>query len=117
MKRFTTDDLIVPANREESPLHDAHVTAYKRHLGIHDSHVECRDRFKAGLHDAHVQLWEQQKASSPMLQAVLRGAEAALAKNPDSPYLKKCVEDQRALMDGTSESRDTATLYAGRPMG
>ena len=72
---------------------------------------------KVERHDAHVQLCEEQmRAGSPIMQAVLRGAEAALAKNPDSPYLKKCVEDQRALMNGTSESRDTATLYAGRPM-
>ena len=54
MKRFNTDDLIVPANREESPLHDSHVTAYKRHHGIHDAHVECYERFKSSLHDSHV---------------------------------------------------------------
>ena len=51
MKHFISDDLIVPANREESPLHDSHVTAYKRHHGIQDSHVECYERFKASLHD------------------------------------------------------------------
>ena len=53
---------------------------------------------------------------SPMLQAVLRGMERALAKKPDSKFLKKIVADQRALMDGTSVGRDSATLYAGRPM-
>ena len=37
-------------------LHDAHVDAFKRHFRIHDSHVECRDRFKVRLHDGHVQL-------------------------------------------------------------
>lgn len=60
MKHFNIDDLIV--HQEESPLHDSHVTAYKRHHGIQDSHVECRDRFKANLHDSHVQAWEQHEA-------------------------------------------------------
>ena len=54
MKYFNNDDLIVPANHEESPLHDSHVTAYKRDHGIQDSHVECRDRFQSSLHDSHV---------------------------------------------------------------
>lgn len=54
MKCYNADDQVVPANQEESPLHDAHVTAYKRHRGIHDSHVECYERFKASLHDSHV---------------------------------------------------------------
>ena len=54
MKHFNTDDLIVPANQEELPLHDSHVTAYKRHHGIYDSHVECHDRFQSSLHDSHV---------------------------------------------------------------
>jgi hypothetical protein len=55
--------------------------------------------------------------STPNMRAVLAGIEAALAKNPDSKLLKKLVEDQRALMNGTADSRDSATLYAGRPMG
>ena len=54
MKHFHTDDLVVSANQEESALHDAHVTAYKRYHGIHDAHVACRARFKASLHDSHV---------------------------------------------------------------
>jgi hypothetical protein len=44
-----------------SQLHDSHVEAYKRHHGIHDSHVECRDTFKSGLHDSHVECWERHK--------------------------------------------------------
>jgi hypothetical protein len=35
-------------------LMDSHVTAYKRHHGIHDSHIERRERFKASLHDSYV---------------------------------------------------------------
>lgn len=59
MKCFNTDDLIVPANREESPLLDSHVTAYKRHHGIQDSHVECRDRFQSSLQAIAYLLVEQ----------------------------------------------------------
>lgn len=51
-----------------------------------------------------------------MLEAVLRGMERSLGKHPDSDFLKLIVADQRALLNGTSESRDSATLYAGRPM-
>ena len=90
----------------------------KETVELMDSHVECRDRFKAGLHDG--QLWEEQKkASSPTLQAVLKGAEAALAKNPDSLYLKKCVEDQKRLITGPQEGDlpdDCASLWAMRRM-
>ena len=57
-----------------------------------------------------------QGGGRPMLEAVLRGMEQALAKHPDSKFLKQMVADQRALLNGTSESRDSATLYAGRPL-
>jgi hypothetical protein len=103
--------------KKKVELHDAHVEAYKRHHGIHDSHVECRERFKAELHDGHVKLWKEQKGGGrPMLEAVLRGMEQALAKHPDSKRLKQMVADQRALLNGKPESRDWATLFAMRPM-
>lgn len=62
MKRYNTDDLIV--HQEESPLHNAHVTAYKRHHGIHDSHVECYERFKSSLHDSHVSRYFEHLATT-----------------------------------------------------
>jgi hypothetical protein len=98
-------------------LHDAHVTACKRHHGIHDSHVECRERFKAELHDGHVQLWEEQKGEARLMQeAFLRGMQESLAKHPDSKWLNQLVADQRALLNGTSDSRSVSELYTMRPM-
>lgn len=64
MKRFNADDQIVSVSQEESPLHDSHVTEYKRHNGIYDSHVECRDRFKASLHDSHVERYFEHLAKT-----------------------------------------------------
>ena len=86
-------------------LHDAHVTAHKRHHGIHDSHVECRDRFKAGLHDGHVQLWEEQKKSLDP-RKVQQGLEDGLARNPQSRLAKRLVEEQRALVAGKTDPSD-----------
>ncbi len=75
---------------------------------------------KVELHDENVQLGDRRKKeSSRMLQAVLRGAERALAKNPDSKFLKKCVDDQKRLMAGPQEGdlpEDSASLWTGRPM-
>ena len=39
--------------KEIVELMDSHVTAYKRHYGIHDSHIECYERFQSSLHDTH----------------------------------------------------------------
>jgi hypothetical protein len=71
MKRYNTDDLIVP--QEESPLHDSHVTEYKRHNGIHDSHVECYERFKSSLHDSHVERYFEHLAETKKPSSFKKG--------------------------------------------
>ena len=55
MKRFNTDDLIVPTNREKPSLYDSHALAYERFKeSLHDSYIEGRDKFQYSLRDSHV---------------------------------------------------------------